>query len=60
MLCCLILAFFNASVLVLLSGHDYLAALLIVLYVGALCTFFLFAIMILNIRMAKFQKTFKH
>lgn len=49
----LILAFFNASALVLLSGHDYLAALLIVLYVGALCTFFLFAIMILNIRMAE-------
>lgn len=49
----LILAFFNASALVLLSGHDYLAALLIVLYVGALCTFFLFAIMILNIRIAE-------
>lgn len=49
----LILAFFNASALVLLCGHDYLAALLIVLYVGALCTFFLFAIMILNIRIAE-------
>lgn len=46
----LILAFFNASALVLLSGHDYMAALFIVLYVGAMCTFFLFAIMILDIR----------
>ena len=46
----LILAFFNASAIVLLCGHDYLAALLIVLYVGAMCTFFLFAIMILDIR----------
>lgn len=36
--------------LVLLSGHDYMAALFIVLYVGAMCTFFLFAIMILDIK----------
>ena len=46
----LILAFFNASALVLLLGHDYMAALFIVLYVGAMCTFFLFAIMILDIK----------
>lgn len=46
----LILAFFNAGALVLLCGHDYLAALFVVLYVGAMCTFFLFAIMILDIR----------
>ena len=49
----LILAFFNASALALLAGHDYLAALLIILYVGATCTFFLFAIMILNIQIAE-------
>nr|AOC61503.1 NADH dehydrogenase subunit 6 [Rhexinema sarcinoideum] len=52
----LILAFFNASALALLSGHDYLAALLIVLYVGATCTFFLFAIMILNIQIAEISE----
>lgn len=46
----LILSFFNASALVLLCGHDYMAALFIVLYVGAMCTFFLFAIMILDIK----------
>jgi len=46
----LILAYFNASGLALLSGHDYMAALFIVLYVGAMCTFFLFTIMILDIR----------
>jgi NADH-quinone oxidoreductase subunit J len=46
----LILAYFNASALALLSGHDYMAALFIVLYVGAMCTFFLFTIMILDIR----------
>lgn len=49
----LILAFFNASALVLLLGHDYMAALFIVLYVGAMCTFFLFAIMILDIKVAQ-------
>jgi NADH-quinone oxidoreductase subunit J len=52
----LILAFFNASALALLAGHDYLAALLIVLYVGATCTFFLFAIMILNIQIAEMSE----
>lgn len=46
----LILSFFNASACVLLCGHDYMAALFIVLYVGAMCTFFLFAIMILDIK----------
>ena len=49
----LILAFFNASALVLLCGHDYMAALFIVLYVGAMCTFFLFAIMILDIKVTQ-------
>jgi NADH-quinone oxidoreductase subunit J len=53
----LILAYFNASGLALLSGHDYLAVLFIVLYVGAMCTFFLFTIMILDIRIEQeFQK----
>jgi NADH-quinone oxidoreductase subunit J len=56
----LILAFFNASALVLLCGHDYLAALFIVLYVGAMCTFFLFAIMILDIKVgASMEKRLK-
>ena len=52
----LILAFFNASALVLLSGHDYMAALFIVLYVGAMCTFFLFAIMILDIKVEQISE----
>jgi NADH-quinone oxidoreductase subunit J len=53
----LILAFFNASALTLLSGHDYMAALFIVLYVGALCTFFLFIIMILDFKVENASKT---
>lgn len=52
----LILAFFNASALVLLCGHDYMAALFIVLYVGAMCTFFLFAIMILDIKVEQISE----
>lgn len=57
----LILAFFNASALVLLCGHDYMAALFIVLYVGAMCTFFLFAIMILDIKVEQVsEKRLKH
>lgn len=57
----LILAFFNASALVLLCGHDYMAALFIVLYVGAMCTFFLFAIMILDIKVEQIsEKRFRH
>jgi len=54
------MAFFNASALVLLCGHDYIAALFIVLYVGAMCTFFLFAIMILDIKVEQVsEKRFK-
>jgi NADH-quinone oxidoreductase subunit J len=49
----LILAYFNASALALLSGHDYMAVLLILLYVGAMCTFFLFTIMILDIQVVQ-------
>jgi NADH-quinone oxidoreductase subunit J len=49
----LILAYFNASALALLSGHDYMAVLLILLYVGAMCTFFLFTIMMLDIKVVQ-------
>lgn len=46
----LILAFLNASVLLIVLGHEYMALLLIILYVGALCTFFLFTIIILDVK----------
>lgn len=49
----LILAFVNAAALTLIAGHDYMATLFVVLYVGAMCTFFLFAIMILDIKTEK-------
>jgi NADH-quinone oxidoreductase subunit J len=45
----LILAFFNASGLFILLGAEYLATLLIVVYVGAIAVLFLFVVMMLNV-----------
>jgi len=45
----LILAFFNASVLFLLTGAEFLAMMLLVVYVGAVIVLFLFIVMMLNI-----------
>lgn len=44
----LILAFFNASGLFLLIGAEFIAMLLIVVYVGAVAVLFLFVVMMLN------------
>ena len=51
----LVLAFFHAGGLLLLLGHEYLAAVFIVLYAGAMCTFFLFVIMILDIKVEQIK-----
>ena len=53
----LILAFVNGAALTLIAGHDYMATLFVVLYVGAMCTFFLFAIMILDIKSETYAQT---
>lgn len=45
----LILAFFNASGLFMLSGAEFLALILIVVYVGAVAVLFLFVVMMLDI-----------
>ena len=45
----LVLAFINASALFILLGAEFLAMLLIVVYVGAIAVLFLFVIMMLNI-----------
>lgn len=47
----LILAFFNASMLWMLLGAEFLSLLLIVVYVGAVMVLFLFVVMMLDIRM---------
>ena len=45
----LILAFFNATGLFVLMGAEFLAMLLLIVYVGAVAVLFLFVIMMLNI-----------
>ena len=45
----LILAFFNATGLFVLMGAEFLAMLLLIVYVGAVAVLFLFVVMMLNI-----------
>ena len=45
----LILAFFNAAGLFVLIGAEFLAMLLVVVYVGAVAVLFLFVVMMLDI-----------
>ncbi|ARP82810.1 NADH:ubiquinone oxidoreductase subunit J [Bordetella genomosp. 8] len=47
----LILAFFNASMLWILLGAEFLGLLLVLVYVGAVMVLFLFVVMMLDIRM---------
>ncbi|MBT7077039.1 MAG: NADH-quinone oxidoreductase subunit J, partial [Pelagibacterales bacterium] len=45
----LILTFFNATGLFVLMGAEFLAMLLLIVYVGAVAVLFLFVVMMLNI-----------
>ena len=45
----LILAFFNAAGLMLLMGAEFIAMLLVIVYVGAVAVLFLFVVMMLDI-----------
>ncbi len=54
----LILAFFNAAGLFLLMGAEFLAMILVVVYVGAVAVLFLFVVMMLNIDVAELRKGF--
>jgi NADH-quinone oxidoreductase subunit J len=49
----LILAFFNAAGLMLLVGAEFIAMLLVIVYVGAVAVLFLFVVMMLNIDLAE-------
>ena len=51
----LILAFFNASGLFLLIGAEFLAFLLVIVYVGAVAVLFLFVVMMLDIDFAEMR-----
>ena len=52
----LILTFFNAAALFLLMGAEFLAFILIVVYVGAVAVLFLFVIMMLDINFSELRK----
>ncbi|KRE16618.1 NADH:ubiquinone oxidoreductase subunit J [Bosea sp. Root381] len=54
----LILTFVNAAGLFLLLGAEFLAMLLIVVYVGAVAVLFLFVVMMLDVDFAEFRQGF--
>lgn len=54
----LIAAFFNAAALFLLLGAEFLAMILLVVYVGAVAVLFLFVVMMLDIDFASLRRGF--
>jgi len=52
----LILAFFNAAALFILLGAEFLAMILIIVYVGAVAVLFLFVVMMLDINFTKIRE----
>lgn len=54
----LILAFVNAAGLFMLTGAEFLALLLIVVYVGAVAVLFLFVVMMLDVDFAELREGF--
>jgi NADH-quinone oxidoreductase subunit J len=54
----LILAFFNAAGLMVLVGAEFIAMLLVIVYVGAVAVLFLFVVMMLNIDFATLRSGF--
>jgi NADH-quinone oxidoreductase subunit J len=56
----LILAFFNAAGLMVLAGAEFIAMLLVIVYVGAVAVLFLFVVMMLDIDFAELRAGFVH
>ena len=54
----LILAFFNAAGLMVLVGAEFIAAVLVIVYVGAVAVLFLFVVMMLDIDFAELRAGF--
>ena len=54
----LILAFFNAAGLMLILGAEFIAMLLVIVYVGAVAVLFLFVVMMLDIDFAEARQGF--
>jgi NADH-quinone oxidoreductase subunit J len=55
----LILAFFNAAALFLLAGAEFLAMILVIVYVGAVAVLFLFVVMMLDINFSQLREGFQ-
>ncbi|MBI4182636.1 MAG: NADH-quinone oxidoreductase subunit J [Proteobacteria bacterium] len=56
----LILAFFNSAGLFVLMGAEFLAMVLVVVYVGAVAVLFLFVVMMLDIDFLELRQGFLH
>ena len=56
---CLILAFFNAAALFLIAGAEFLAMILVIVYVGAVAVLFLFVVMMLDVNFAEMREGFQ-
>ncbi len=54
----LIVAFFNAAGLMVLAGAEFIAMLLVIVYVGAVAVLFLFVVMMLDIDFAELRAGF--
>ena len=54
----LIMAFFNAAGLMVLLGAEFIAMLLVIVYVGAVAVLFLFVVMMLDIDFAELRAGF--
>ncbi|MCP5402678.1 MAG: NADH-quinone oxidoreductase subunit J [Novosphingobium sp.] len=54
----LILAFFNAAGLMVLAGAEFIAMLLVIVYVGAVAVLFLFVVMMLDIDFTELRAGF--
>jgi len=54
----LILAFFNAAALFLLMGAEFLAMVMVIVYVGAVAVLFLFVVMMLDINFVELRQGF--
>src|ERR1700726_833605 len=52
----LILAFFNAAGLFVLLGAEFLAMILVIVYVGAVAVLFLFVVMMLDVNFVELRR----
>jgi NADH-quinone oxidoreductase subunit J len=55
----LILSFFNAAGLMLIAGAEFLAMILVIVYVGAVAVLFLFVVMMLDVDFSRLREGFQ-